>query len=282
MVETRRALLRRGARFALGGAAAALLAACRSPVNIVFPSPTAPAAALTATPPASPTTESTRVPPQPRTAAPMGVGVNAATPAGTPRIPEGFARAHLRIIHAAPTLPALALMVDNAEVATVRYPEATAYTDILFGARRIAGVSPTGELFAITLDARDDTAYTVIVATEAGNPRTVVLTDDQPSPAAGMCQLRFLPLDAAAGPLDLAVAGGPVLSAGVAPFTAGPSVALPAGSPSLEVRAAGQAAPLLTKPPLALDAGDRYTAILSGSAAAQTLRLTLYPDAASA
>jgi hypothetical protein len=47
------------------------------------------------------------------------------------------------------------------------------------------------------------------------------------------------------------------------------------------VRASGQAAPLLTKPPLALDAGDRYTAVLSGRAATQTLRLILYPDAAS-
>jgi hypothetical protein len=210
----------------------------------------------------------------------MGAGV-AGTPVGTPRIAEGFARARLRVIHAAPTLAAFALIVDNVEVDTLSYPEATAYFDVLFGARRIAGVSPTGELFAVTLDARDDMAYTVVVATNGGNPRATVLTDDQPAPAAGMCHVRFLPLDAAAGPLDLAVAGGPVVASGVAPFTTGPSVALPAGSIGLEVRAAGQQTPLLTKPPLALDAGDRYTAILSGSGAAQSLRLLLYPDAAS-
>ena len=188
--------------------------------------------------------------------------------------------ARLRIIHAAPTLPVLALIVDNVEVDTRSYPEATAYFDVLFGTRRIAGVSPTGELFALTLDARDETAYTVVVATDGGNPRPVVLTDDQPATAPGRCHVRFLPLDAAAGPLDLAVAGGAVLAAGVAPFATGPSVAVPAGSVGLEVRAAGQQAPLLTKPPLALDAGDRYTAVLSGSAAAKTLRLLLYPDAA--
>lgn len=278
-METRRALIRRGLRGALGGAAAAWLAACSSPVNIVFPSPTATVTTPTTTPAAPPTAIVTSVPPQPRPANPMGAGVNAATPGGTPRLPAGFARARLRIIHAAPAFPSLTILVDNAEVATLRYPEASAYADVLFGSRRVAGVSPTGELFAVTVDVREDVPYTVVVATDAGSPRTIIATDAQPAPAPGTCQIRFLPLDAAAGPLDLAVAGGQVLVTGVTPFTTSASVALPAGSPSLEVRAAGQQAPLYTKPPLALDAGDRYTAVLSGSAATQTLRLLLYPDA---
>jgi hypothetical protein len=279
-IETRRAVLRRGARAALGGAATALLAACSSPVNIVVSSPTTTTVARTATPATPPTLQATSAPPQPRPAAPMGAGVNAGTPVGTPRIPEGFARAPLRVIHAAPALPVLTLLVDNVAVATLGYPEATAYVDVLYGSRRIAGVSPTGELFATTLDVRDEVAYTIVVATDGGNPRPIVLTDDQPAPASGGCHLRFLPLDPAAGPLDLAVVGGPLLTTGVAPFVTGPTVAVPAGSVGLEVRAAGQQAPLYTKPPLTLDAGDRYTAVLSGRAAAQTLRLLLYPDAA--
>lgn len=281
-METRRALLRRGARCALGGAATALLAACGGPGDLELPGTSATAAVSIATAAASPVVAPTTEPARPRPAAPMGPGVNAATPAGTPRIPEGFARARLRVIHAAPALPALALIIDNVELTTLRYAEATAYVEVLYGSRRIGGVTPNGELFAITLDARDDAAYTVVIATDAGRARPVVLTDDQPAPSAGMCHVRFLPLDPAAGPLDLAVAGGAVLATGVPPFTAGPSAATPAGSPSLEVRAAGQQAPLFTKPPLALDAGDRYTAILAGSAASQTLRLTLYPDAAPA
>jgi hypothetical protein len=281
-VGTRRAVLRQGARIALGGAAAALLAACSGPVRIVFPSPTAPLVTPTATSAAPRAAEPTSEPPRPRPAAPMGAGVGAATPAGTPRVAEGFARARLRVIHAAPSLPALALTVDDIGIGSVRYPEATAYVDILYGDRRIAGLTPAGGAFTAALEARDDAAYTVVVATDGVNQRAIVLTDDQPPPAVGMCQVRFLPLDPLAGPLDLAIAAGPTLVAGVPPFTAGPSVALPAGSHSLEVRAPGEAAPLLTKPPLALDAGDRYTAVLSGSAAAHTLRLLLYPDAATA
>ena len=274
-------MLRRGVRVALGGAAAALLAACSGPVRIVFPAPTASPVVTTATPTVPTVAESTSEPPRPRPAAPMGAGVGAATPVGTPRVAEGFARARLRVIHAAPTLPALALTVDDAAIGTVRYPEATAYTDILFGARRVAGMTATGGIFAVTLDARDEAAYTVVVATEGANPRAFVLIDNQPSPAAGMCQVRFLPLDPSAGPFDLAIANGPTLITGVVPFTAGSSVAVPAGSHALEVRSQGRAEALLTKPPVALDAGDRYTAVLSGNAAAQTLRLLLYPDAAS-
>jgi hypothetical protein len=103
-IETRRAVLRRGARAALGGAATALLAACSSPVNIVVSSPTTTTVARTATPATPPTLQATSAPPQPRPAAPMGAGVNAGTPVGTPRIPEGFARAPLRVIHAAPAM----------------------------------------------------------------------------------------------------------------------------------------------------------------------------------
>lgn len=279
-METRRAVLRRGARVALGGAAMAFLTACSSPVRVVFSTPTALPATATATPAASPLVGPTSEPPQARPAAPMGAGVGAATPVGTPRIPEGFARSRLRVIHAAPAISSFVLTVDGAEVGTVRYPEATAYFDILFGMRRIGGLTAAGQAFATELDARDDRVYTVVVVAGGIAQRTLVLTDDQPSPPAGMCQVRFLPLDQVAGPLNLVVAGGPTLATGIAPLTTGPSVALAAGQATLEVRAAGQDAPLLVKPPLALDAGDRYTAVLSGSAAAQTLRLTLYPDVA--
>jgi hypothetical protein len=278
-METRRAILRRSLRATLGGAAAALLAACSSPVQITFPSPTVLPATSTATPATSPTLAATQEPPRARPAAPMGAGVGGATPVGTPRIPEGFARSRLRIIHASPILPALVLTIDNVEIGTARYPEATAYTDILFGTRRIAGLSATGQIFAAEFDARDDVTYTVVLAVDGTGPRALILPDDQPPPAAGHCQIRFLPLDSSAGPLDLAVANGPTLATGVAPFTVGPSVALPIGSPTLDVRAPGRAEPLLTKPPVALDAGDRYTAVLSGRTAAQSLRLLLYPDA---
>src|SRR4051795_2232850 len=272
-METRRGMLRRSLRGALGGAATLLLAACSGPARIVYPSPTATALAPTATLVPTPTLEPTREPPRPRPAGTIGAGVGAATPAGTPRVPPGFARGHLRVIHAAPTLPAVTIVVDGTQIGTVQYPEATAYADILYGTRRIEGVTPTGAVFAVTLDAQDAAAYTIVVATDGATPRAIMLTDDQPAPAAGQCRLRFLPLDPEAGPLDLALAAGPVLASGIAPFTVGPPVAVPVGRTTLEVRAPGQSTPLFTKPPVALDEGDRYTAVLSGRAASQTLRL---------
>ena len=278
-METRRAVLRRVAWAAVGGAAA-LLAACDGSAQIAAPgtraTATAPAPTATSTRP----TEPTREPPRPRPPGAIGAGIGAATPAGTPRVAKGFARARLRIIHAASARSALVLTVDDAEIGTVRYPEATAYVDILFGGRRIAGASATGAAFAITLEARDEVAYTVVVAADGATTRAIVLADDQPVATADSCRVRFLPLEAAAGPLDLVLAGGPTIATGVAPFATGPSMAVPAGIATLEVRAPGQATPLLIKPPIGLDAGDRYTAVLSGSAAAGTLRLTLYPDAA--
>jgi hypothetical protein len=279
-METRRAILRRAGRGALGGVVA-LLAACSGPTRSVFPTVTAtlPLPTATATPP--PTAEPTREPPRPRPVGTIGSGLGVATPAGTPRVRPGFARAHLRVIHAAAILPALVIVVDSAELGTIRYPEASAYTDIPYGSRRIEGVTASGGVFALALDAGDGVAYTIVVASEGTTARAILITDDQPVPDAGTCRLRFIPLDAAAGPLDLAVAAGATLTTGVVPFSVGPSVAAPTGRYGLEVRSPDRAEPLLTKPPLALDAGDRYTAVLSGSAAAQSLRLILYPDAAS-
>ena len=278
-METRRAVLRRAAWAAIGGAAA-LLAACDGPVQVAPPGTLGTATVPAPTPTTTRPPEPTREPPRPRPPGAIGAGIGAATPAGTPRVAEGFARARLRIIHAAPARAALVLTVDDAEIGTVRYPEATTYVDILFGARRIAGASAAGAAFAITLEARDNVAYTVVIVGDGATTRAIVIADDQPVAPAGSCRVRFLPLEATAGSLDLAIADGPTLATGVAPFATGPSVAVPAGVATLEVRAPGQATPLLTKPPIGLDAGDRYTAVLSGSAAARTLRLTLYPDAA--
>ena len=280
-METRRGMLRRGLRGAISGAAALLLAACSGPARVVFPTSTATTIAPTATLVPTPTLEPTREPPRPRPAGTIGAGVGVATPAGTPRVPPGFARGHLRVIHAAPALPAVTIVVDGVQIGTVQYPEATAYADILYGTRRIEGVIPTGAVFAVTLDAQDAAAYTIVVATDGATPRAIMLNDDQPAPAAGQCRLRFLPLDPEAGALDLALAAGLVLASGIAPFTVGPPVAVPVGRATLEVRTPGQSTPLFTKPPVALDEGDRYTAVLSGRAASQTLRLVLYPDAAS-
>jgi hypothetical protein len=279
VVETRRAVLRRAVRGALGGAAV-LLAACSGPAGIVISTPTATIAPPTATTIPTPTPEPTREPPRPRPAGTIGSGVGPATPVGTPRVRPGFAHGQLRVIHAAPALPALVIVIDSAELGTINYLEASAYADILYGSRRIEGTSVAGRAFSVTIDARENVAQTIVVTSDGTTPRALVLVDDQPPPGPGECRLRFLPLDPASGPLDLAVSAGPGLATGVAPYVVGPSVAVPAGSYALEVRAPGRSEPLFTKPPLALDAGDRYTAVLSGRAAAQTLRLLLYPDAA--
>lgn len=279
-METRRALLRRVGWSALGSVVV-FLAACSGPTRKVFPTSTATIARATATATPLPTAEPTREPPRPRPGGTIGTGLGVATPDGTPRVRPGFARAHLRVIHAASILPALVIVVDSVELATIRYPEASAYADIPYGSRRIEGVTASGGVFALSLDAGDGVAYTIVVASEGTTPRAILVTDDQPAPGPGSYRLRFLPLDAAVGPLDLAVAAGATLTTGVAPFAVGPSVAAPAGRYALEVRISGRAEPLFTKPPIALDAGDRYTAVLSGSAAAQSLRLLLYPDAAS-
>ncbi|MFN8515494.1 MAG: hypothetical protein U0841_23495 [Chloroflexia bacterium] len=205
----------------------------------------------------------------------MGAGVNAATPGGTPRLPAGFARARLRIIHAALAFVA-GDPVDNAEIATPATPEASAYADVLFGSRRVAGVSPTGELAASSMCAT--TCPTPSSSPpNAGNLRTIIATDAQPAPAPGTRQIRFLPLDPAAGTaLDLAAVGGPVLATGIAPFTTGLRRA-PRRLPP-----AWKCAHPASKPPSTPSRSrstphDRYTAVLSGSAATQTLRLLPLP-----
>ncbi|MFN8540285.1 MAG: hypothetical protein U0232_22760 [Thermomicrobiales bacterium] len=276
-METRRAMLRRGLRGAFGGAAAALLAACSSPVRIVFPSPTTTIAAPTTAPAAPPTAVVTSVPPQPRPANPMGAGVNAATPGGTPRIPEGFARARLRIIHAASAFLSLTILLDIAEVATLRYPEASAYVDVLFAALR-RGRQPDRR--TLRRDRRCAGGRALDRRRRHRCPQSAHHHRHRRPASArpGTCQIRF---SRSTQRLGRSTSRPPVARPPPASRPSPPalSAALPAGNSSLRC-AHPPASPSATRRCARARRWRPLHRRPSGSAATQTLRLLLYPDAA--
>ncbi|HOT49768.1 MAG TPA: DUF4397 domain-containing protein, partial [Candidatus Hydrogenedentes bacterium] len=90
------------------------------------------------------------------------------------------------------------------------------------------------------------------------------MRDDNSAPPPGQARLRLVHASPNAPPVDVAVAGGPVLFSNVAYKNAGNYVTRAAGTANLEVREAGTSNVLLPLPNLPLNNCSVYTLFLLG------------------
>ncbi|MDP9374637.1 MAG: DUF4397 domain-containing protein, partial [Chloroflexota bacterium] len=201
-----------------------------------------------------------------------------ATPSPSPA-PSGGAR--LRVLHASPDAPELAITVAGRPPFTLGYTDLSFYQSLPPGAQgvQVAVAGADGPpLIELSPTVEASQVVTLALANTLAQIQPLVLGDDLTPPAPGTVHLRLLHAAADAPAVDLAVAGGPVLfpNAGFGAVTA--HTPLPAGGYTFEVRVAGATVPAVTTRPLTLDSGDIYTATLLGRSANNTLRLIVYPD----
>ena len=286
---SRRAVLGRAARglaVAVVGGAAGLLAACRGGSA---PTPTGAVATPVASPgratraaatPATPVRAATPGTPVPPTATIAPTAESSPTPTPSPTTPAAISGAPLRLLHAAPDAPELAFTVDGRALFPLGYTDISRHQPLAAGQHRLqATVAGTGSVVVgLPLTLQVGRAYTVVVANALGQLDALLLEDDLTPPAPGQVRFRVLHAAADAPVVDVEIAGGPVVAAGLTYQAASGYTSLAAGVYTFAVGAAGAAEARFTTRALTLQAGDVYTGVLLGQSASNTLRLIVYPD----
>lgn len=99
----------------------------------------------------------------------------------------------LRFVHVSPDAPALSLVIDGDTVASnLAYLGSTDYLDLSEGGHviQVADASSNTTLIDQDLTVADQTDYTMLAADTLAKIRTLVLTDDNSTPAAGTARVR--------------------------------------------------------------------------------------------
>jgi len=193
---------------------------------------------------------------------PLNAIISADDPAGN------MGGARVRVVHASPDAPAVDVWVAGGIVFdSVAFEDITAFVEVPAGTYNVQ-VVPAGETSPVVieadlpLDAGID--YTVVATDLLATITPVILTADGGTPAAGNAWVRFLHASPDAPPVDIAVAGGPVLLADVAFQESTDYLPVPAGTYDLEARVAGTQDVALSIPGVTVDEGGVYTAYATG------------------
>jgi hypothetical protein len=191
----------------------------------------------------------------------------------------------LRLVHASPGAPAVAVYVDGQPATTaLRFGETTPYARVPAGERRVqvvaSGAGPTGQAFIDTrVDLKPGQAYTVVAADTPVKMQPVVLNDALASPAPGKAYVRlFHASPDAPSVADIAVAGGPVVFKGVAFKADSGYLPVDPASYRFEVRPAGTVQALATTDAISLAGGRIYTVFAIGQFSDNTFRAVIIPD----
>jgi hypothetical protein len=195
--------------------------------------------------------------------------------------------AMVRLVHLTAGVPAVDLYVDGTRtVAAVPFKTASRYRSLPAGAHtlsiRPAGASSSSEPVAsVRASVKAGAPYTAALLGGATAARAVVAKDDFAAPPAGRAKLRIIDAAPQSPPLDVAIAGGPVLFRDVRFGEVTPFVTIAAGRVSMEVRAAGTSKVLFTQGAARMPAGMIVTLAGTITAAGQIETLPIV-DAAGA
>ncbi len=185
----------------------------------------------------------------------------------SPTSASSTSAAQVRVAHLSPDAPAVDVRVDGAVVlAGVPFQAISDYLPVASGSRRIQ-VTPAGASAPVVIDATLDlaggTAYTVAATGRLSGIAPLPLLDDR-NPSASRAKVRFVHAGPDAPPVDIAVAGGPVLFSNVAFRGSAGYVAVDPGTYNLEVRVAGTSTVALRVPNVSLASGVNYTIFAAG------------------
>jgi hypothetical protein len=153
--------------------------------------------------------------------------------------------ARVRVLHLSPDAPKVDVYVDGTKTLTgVPFKTATKHAQVPAGTHTVqlraagsaAGGSPLG---TARVTAAPGAAYTLAAVGLAAKLQILVLKDDFTAPPPGKAKLRGIDASPQSPPIDIAIAGGPVLFHDLTFPEATPFATIEAGSMALEVRLAG-------------------------------------------
>jgi hypothetical protein len=154
------------------------------------------------------------------------------------------AAARVRVLHLSPDAPKIDLYVDGTSTLTaVPFKTATKHAQVPAGTHTVeirpAGSANGNPLATARATLTPDAAYTLAAVGPAAKLQVMVLKDDFTAPPAGKAKLRGIDASPQSPPIDIAIAGGPVLFHDLTFPEATPFATVKAGSMALEVRMAG-------------------------------------------
>lgn len=192
--------------------------------------------------------------------------------------------ARVRVIHASPDAPAVDVLV-NGEVAVegLAYQSGTAYLELAAGDYQFQVVPAGGDAADAVIDTMATVEagvwYSVVAVGLVADIQPLVVIDNITEPAAGQAHIKVVHASPDAPPVDIAVAGGPVLFENAAFGTATEYLPVDAGTYDLEVRPAGTEDVALEIPGLTLEAGTVYSAYAMGLLGDGSLTVVPFVDA---
>jgi hypothetical protein len=154
------------------------------------------------------------------------------------------AQAKVRVLHLSPDAPKIDVYVDGTStLTTVPFKTATKHAQVSAGTHTVeirpAGSANGNPLATKRATLAADAAYTLAAVGPAAKLQIMVLKDDFTAPPAGKAKLRGIDASPQSPPIDIAIAGGPVLFRNLTFPEATPFATVEAGSMALEVRMAG-------------------------------------------
>ncbi len=182
-----------------------------------------------------------------------------------PRAGASQGNGQVRVLHALPGVPAVAVLGDGAPVhPALAYGADTGYLLVRAGSHRVSAAGPDGaELAGTVIDLRSGAAVTVVFGPQRGS--TLLLVDESLAPVGGPALLRLAHRATWTEALSLAARDGPTFIHRVPPGAASDYVEAAPGASTLQVRDAVSGRPLADLPDSVLLADRTYTFVVVDS-----------------
>jgi hypothetical protein len=176
---------------------------------------------------------------------------------------------YVSLYNASPDAPALDVDVDNRQInnGPFGYSDYTGYLLFYTGQREFR-VTPRGAdnvVIDTTLSILQGKAYSLFIVDDYNKASVLVLTDNSPTPSAGMAKVRLVNLSPDAGPVRLNEKGDSTAIVTSTSFkSASDFIEVNAKTHNLQLTSDGSASIDLEIPDANLEAGNYYTVLVRG------------------
>jgi hypothetical protein len=179
--------------------------------------------------------------------------------------------ASVRVVHASADAPNIDILLEDSLVTEdLAFAEASDYADLVSGSRniKVRATGGTDNILNRDVTLRADSSHTVLLANDADDIETIVLTDDRETPGPGNIKLRIVHAAPAAGDVDVYITAPDADISGIEPTLNDLEfrddsgyLEVPAGSYQVRVTIANEKTVILDGGTVTLESGDIRTAV---------------------